>query len=612
MVISAQLSSALRKKPLWPGFAMWYKFMNALPYDTKLAVENVIISHHHIDHLGGFNPLVSTSYAFLGDQTVACDILDRDAGGRVAPPAVFWDGRAMERLARDNMASRYFMWGNAAQFGNGLPKELAVFEFINLPSVSEDLHLVTVGTDRLRAPTKASMFVADANLTETDKQNILTQFNLLRTSLSLQGPPNESTLLYDVKWGEHFDDGGRSSLTLDDALRDHPITGEPIRLRDDVRYMKRFIESHSFSAAGLPASPSIVPVAGTMEEPFVIEANEKRFSLFSADGESGSDLVTEWEDVMLEPLAAVDDSEPLHLVNIRPRAVASPERTVRVMHLADNFYPLYPNMEAMRVGPRNVFAWVDLLGAIAVRMDDDTVLLSGHGTGYGKLARAKGGGSGDSDRMMLYKYAEGLKAVELCAVQHINEGRSKVEAIETCRRNVALPETLFEGYGSISAHVDAVYKLLVGSWKFDTMKALVRETSAEAISLLVGALGADTVLSMARDIKLRADCGEVALYTLALELVDMVMDEREEPTPERLLLKAELLAALYRMETNPTTASVLLLDLQRVSEDLAAFEGYEAYLLSDRTYAADEDHPLDVKPFFVTITEALYGDGEDE
>jgi len=70
--------------------------------------------------------------------------------------------------------------------------------------------------------------------------------------------------------------------------------------------------------------------------------------------------------------------------------------------------------------------------------------------------------------------------------------------------------------------------------------------------------------------------------------------DTQSPTPETLLLKAELLAALYRMET---TASMLLLDVQEVSESLAAFEGYEEYLLSDRTYSTDEDHPLNVKPF---------------
>ena len=42
---------------------------------------------------------------------------------------------------------------------------------------------------------------------------------------------------------------------------------------------------------------------------------------------------------------------------------------------------------------------------------------------------------------------------------------------------------------------------------------------------------------------------------------------------------------------------MLLLDVQEVSESLAAFEGYEEYLLSDRTYSTDEDHPLNVKPF---------------
>jgi len=118
-----------------------------------------------------------------------------------------------------------------------------------------------------------------------------------------------------------------------------------------------------------------------------------------------------------------------------------------------------------------------------------------------KLNRATG-------RMILYEHAQGLKSTELCALQHINSGREKNEAIERYQRNAALPPTLFEGYGTISAHVDAVYKSVVGSWNFDTVKTLERETSIEAISLLVGSLGSDSVMSMARDIKLRADCGD--------------------------------------------------------------------------------------------------------
>lgn len=610
MVISGSLSSALRKKPLWPGFTLWYKFMNELPYDTKLVVENVIFSHHHYPHMTGFNPLMSTSFAFLGDETdlVVCDLLDRDEStGAVTVPTVFWSENTMNAFAKDHRAARYHAWGNAVQFGNGLPKQLAVFEFVNLPQISETMDSITIFFDGLVADHAESMFVAEADMTETDRQNILRIFNAARTMINQSerngSPINNSTLLYDVTFDDFFDDAGKSSLTLDDALRDHPITGEPIRLRDDILYMKQFIESYTFSGITLPKSlSSVVSVAGTMAEPFVIETNEKRFKLFNADAESGSDLITEWDDIMLEPLVVDDDSIPDHLLNIQPRTVASPERSVRVLHVADTFYPLYPNMESMRIGPRNVFGWVDLMHAIAIGMDDDTVMIQGHATGWTKLNKATGRLADTSDRVILYEHAQGLKSIELCALQHINSGREKNEAIERCQRNAALPPTLFEGYGTISAHVDAVYKSVVGSWNFDTVKALVRETSTEAISLLVGSLGSDTVMSMARDIKLRADCGDASLYSLSLELFDMASRiDTQSPTPETLLLKAELLAALYRMETNPTTASMLLLDVQEVSESLAAFEGYEEYLLSDRTYSTDEDHPLNVKPFMSNL-----------
>jgi len=639
MLVTPRLAPFLRNKPLWPGFALWYKFLNGLPFDTKVVTESVILSHHHKDHVQGYDPLVSSSYTFSVDNSVvACDILDTDSEtGQPVAPEIYWSANTMNAIKRDNRASRYYMWGNAAQFGNNLPSSLSIFNFVRYPEFSAAINRATVGVDFLVDGYKASMNVAEHELTEEDRENILAMFNMIRESQHESGLATvnpDTTDLFDAQLDRHFNRRGKSTLTLDSVLRTHPISGNPLTLREDVIFMKQFIESYSYAAQGFVHAPHIVPVNGTRDAPYVLETRggDMSFEMWNVDGEgSGSDLYIKWYDRALEPLVPKDWSQLPHVINMQPRDLIEPAEIISIFHLGDNFFPQYPNFESMRSPPRNAFDWVDGLIDAAKMADNSSLILSGHASGATKIYRLleerqnegtldNGGMSPAprSDRMFLYDFAHALKWVELCAVHHVNEGTPKNVAIKSCGESAPTHYTLFQGYGSISSHVDTIYKLLVGGWHFDALRTLVREPSDEAISLLVERLGTSEVMDMAQGLARRAKCGDPSLYTLALELVRFVEtttaardgssssssdDVMSQVGGDVIVFKLELLAALYALETNTTFAAMLLVEIQKIANELASKDGYEKYAIDDDY---DENtHPITLKHYLVNTAQRI-------
>jgi len=605
-------SALVHKKPLWPGFSLWYKALHNLRFDTKLEIENIIISHHHTDHIAGLNSLMQSKYIHAG-KPVFCDMLPtKEDGLQVKYPTVLWSSNIMSAFQTDNRAARYAAFGNAEQFGHNLPDELVIFPFVKFPPLRSSLEALTK-YNPIDAAYMNTMSKPKSKLTEKDKNNILKKFNEIRELLLKSSDTdkdtilNNDTTLFDAQLQTNFQRGWfnhafTSTATLDSIFRNHPITGKSLKLRDDLDFMKQVIESYSYAQIAMPISPKVFEVMGSMKSPYTFKANEKCFEMWNVDGEgSGSDLFIKWQDMKLNDLS--DDNKPFHILSVQERNVTEQRVRIPIYHLADNFYPLYPNFESLRSPVRNVFHWVQSLFDVSIAADDNSIFLSGHSAGVGKMLKllksrkeSETSTQYESDRKMIYDYARDLKSVELCALHNINYGKEVNEAVKVCSETAPFNPLLFQGYGSIRAHVDSIYKLNTGGWHFDVTRALVKSTSIDALNMLVHKVSVDEVQKMARNIQRQAeDEKDVSLFTLALELVDFIFKTTYEIKAEIIVMKLEILSAIYNFESNATIASMLLREIMKTSVKLAREEGYEHYII-DNNYNPGR-HPLNLKKF---------------
>jgi len=114
--------------------------------------------------------------------------------------------------------------------------------------------------------------------------------------------------------------------------------------------------------------------------------------------------------------------------------------------------------------------------------------------------------------------------------------------------------------------------------------------------MLVHKVSVDEVQKMARNIQRQAeDEKDVSLFTLALELVDFIFKTTYEIKAEIIVMKLEILSAIYNFESNATIASMLLREIMKTSVKLAREEGYEHYII-DNNYNPGR-HPLNLKKF---------------
>ena len=70
-----------------------------------------------------------------------------------------------------------------------------------------------------------------------------------------------------------------------------------------------------------------------------------------------------------------------------------------------------------------------------------------------------------------------------------------------------------------------------------------------------------------------------------------------------IVFKLELLAALYALETNTTFAAMLLVEIQKIANELASKDGYEKYAIDDDY---DENtHPITLKHYLVNTAQRI-------
>lgn len=206
----------------------------------------------------------------------------------------------------------------------------------------------------------------------------------------------------------------------------------------------------------------------------------------------------------------------------------------KVLLCGDNYYPVFPNLYAIKGSYRDIFQWIDSLEAML--REHPKYLIPGHGMPVLGAENIK---------QVLRDYRDALRSVIEQTLAGMDRGLTPDRLVEVVKLppELANKPYLQESYGTVSWTVRAIYTNYLGWFDGNATNLFPLSPVAEAqrIAQLTG--GKEELLQAARDALEAQDyqwTSQLADYLIVLQF----------HTLEAKLLKAEALTALAQKQIN--------------------------------------------------------------